>query len=84
MRVVSRALLSLTALLGVGLALALSGHASNAAPQWLTRPSVFVHVVCVAFWVGALLPLIAAVQTGEGGRAGAVLPDHSVCRSPRW
>jgi copper transport protein len=40
------------ALLGVGFALALSGHASNAAPQWLTRPSVFVHVVCVTFWVG--------------------------------
>ena len=66
------------ALLGVGVALALSGHASNAAPQWLTRPSVFVHVVCVTFWVGALLPLIAAVQAGEGARAGAVLPGHSV------
>jgi copper transport protein len=62
-------LLSLMALLGVGFALALSGHASNAAPQWLTRPSVFVHVVCATFWVGALLPLIAAVRTGEGGAA---------------
>jgi copper transport protein len=59
--------LSLTALLAAGAALALSGHASNAAPQWLTRPSVFVHVVCVAFWVGALLPLIAAVKVGKGG-----------------
>ena len=58
--------LSLAALLVVGLALALSGHASNAAPQWLTRPSVFVHVVCVAFWVGALLPLIASLQAGSG------------------
>lgn len=58
--------LSLSALLAAGVALALSGHASNAAPQWLTRPSVFVHVVCVAFWVGALLPLIAAVRAGEG------------------
>ena len=28
---------------------------------------MFVHVVCVAFWVGALLPLIAAVTAGEGG-----------------
>jgi copper transport protein len=59
--------LSLAALVAAGLALALSGHASNAAPQLLTRPSVFVHVVCVAFWIGALLPLIAAVQGGEGG-----------------
>ncbi len=59
-------LLSLAALIVAGLALALSGHASNAAPQLLTRPSVFVHVICVAFWVGALLPLIAAVKSGEG------------------
>jgi copper transport protein len=64
-RGVARAL-SLMALLGIGFALALSGHASNAAPQWLTRPSVFVHVVCATFWVGVLLPLIAAVQAGKG------------------
>ena len=69
--------LSLGALITAGLALALSGHASNAAPQLLTRPSVFVHVVCVAFWVGALLPLIAAVRAGEGAplaRFSRVIP----------
>jgi copper transport protein len=63
---VARAL-SLMALLGAGFALALSGHASNAPPQGLTRPSVFVHVVCVVFWIGALLPLIAAARAGERG-----------------
>jgi copper transport protein len=64
--VVARAL-ALGAMIVAGLAPALSGHASNAAPQWLTRPSVFVHVVCVAFWAGALLPLIATMRTGDGG-----------------
>jgi copper transport protein len=59
--------LSLFALLAVGVALSLSGHASNAAPQWLTRPSVFIHAVCVAFWVGALSPLIASVRVREVG-----------------
>lgn len=49
--------LSLFALTAAGLALALSGHASSAAPQWLTRPAVFVHVVSVTFWIGALVPL---------------------------
>ena len=39
------------------LSLALSGHASAAAPQWLTRPAVFLHIAGVLFWVGALLPL---------------------------
>ena len=53
----SRAL-SLLALVGVGIALALSGHASNAEPRWISRPAVFTHGVCMAFWVGALLPLV--------------------------
>lgn len=56
--------LSLLALLGAGITLALSGHASNAAPQLLSRPAVFVHVVCGAFWIGALMPLIVAARTG--------------------
>lgn len=58
---------SLIALVGAGFGPALSGHASNAAPQWLTRPSVFAHVVCVAFWAGTLLPLIASMKTAGGG-----------------
>ena len=50
-------LLSLGGFLGVGLALAASGHASAASPQWLTGPAVFVHGIAVAFWIGALVPL---------------------------
>jgi copper transport protein len=48
---------SLAALIGVGVALAASGHASAAAPQWLTRPAVWIHVVAVAAWIGSLWPL---------------------------
>ena len=43
----------------VGLSLATSGHAATAPPQWLTRPSLFLHGVGVAFWLGALAPLAA-------------------------
>lgn len=50
-------LFTLAALAGAGLALALSGHASAAEPQWLTRPAVFLHGITVAFWTGALIPL---------------------------
>lgn len=53
---------SLAALAGAGLALALSGHASAASPQWLTRSAVFLHVIGVAYWVGALVPLALAVR----------------------
>src|SRR5690349_8019760 len=44
---------------GVGLSLATSGHAATASPQWLTRPSLFLHGVAVAYWIGALAPLAA-------------------------
>ena len=54
--------LALLGLLGVGLALSLSGHASTAAPQFVSRPALFLHAVCVAFWIGALLPLALGVR----------------------
>jgi copper transport protein len=55
---VARAVSAL-AMAGVGLSLAASGHAGTAPPQWLTRPMVFLHGVGVAYWVGALAPLVA-------------------------
>ncbi len=57
---------ALVALAGVGLALAASGHASAAQPQWLTRPAVFLHGLGVAFWIGSLAPLGAALATSDG------------------
>jgi copper transport protein len=54
--------LSLAGLLGIGLALSLSGHAGTAEPRLISRLAVFVHAVCVAFWVGALLPLLAGLR----------------------
>jgi copper transport protein len=53
---------SLAAMAGVGLSLAWGGHASAAAPQWLTRPAVFLHAVGVAYWIGALIPLAFAIR----------------------
>ncbi|MCV3739177.1 copper resistance protein CopC [Rhizobium sp. TRM96647] len=53
---------SLAALVAGCVALALSGHASAAAPQWLTRPAVLVHALTIAIWVGALLPLASALR----------------------
>jgi copper transport protein len=57
--------LSIAALLGCGGALALSGHASAAEPQWLMRAAVFCHAVGVAFWAGALLPLAATLKARD-------------------
>lgn len=64
-----RRLLSLAGIAGVGAALAASGHASAASPQWLTRPAVFAHGVAVAFWIGALMPLgFLLAGNGAGSR----------------
>jgi copper transport protein len=57
--------LSALALIGVGFALAASGHAAAAEPQWLMRLAVFVHAVAVAFWVGALVPLAACLRARD-------------------
>ena len=45
-----------------GMAIAASGHASVADPQWLMRPALVVHVTTIAWWVGALFPLIALLR----------------------
>ena len=55
-------------LVAAGAALAASGHASDAEPQWLAQPVVFLHVAAVAVWAGALAPLglELARRSGEG------------------
>ncbi|TIP24730.1 MAG: copper resistance D family protein, partial [Mesorhizobium sp.] len=55
-------LFALAGLAGIGAALAASGHASAAEPQWLTRPMVFLHGAGIAFWAGALAPLGLAMR----------------------
>jgi len=62
----------LLALACVGLSLASSGHASAAAPQWLTRPAVFLHAVGVAYWIGALIPLALMVRRAPAQALPAV------------
>ncbi|WP_421760616.1 copper resistance CopC/CopD family protein [Devosia sp.] len=69
--------LALVALIGVGVALAVTGHAGAAEPQWLTRPAVFVHAVGIATWAGALLPLFAALH-------GPVPDVAALRRFSRW
>ncbi len=68
-------MLALCGLIGVGLALALSGHASNAAPRAVSRPAVFLHGISVAFWVGSLLPLLASLRAPQ--------PNASLARFSR-
>jgi copper transport protein len=68
---------SALAMTGVGLALAASGHASTADPQWLMRPAVFVHATAIAFWTGALAPLAALFASGDAAAAPSALRRFS-------
>lgn len=63
---------AVTAWLLVGVALALSGHASAASPQWLMRPVVFLHAVAIAIWIGALAPLGLALRDNRPGALEAL------------
>ncbi|MEY9120881.1 copper resistance CopC/CopD family protein [Bradyrhizobium yuanmingense] len=57
----SRAL-AIIAMVGVGLSLAMSGHAATAPPRMIMRPAMFLHGLCVALWIGALAPLAALLS----------------------
>jgi copper transport protein len=65
-------MLALAALVAAGCALAASGHAATASPQWLMRPSVWLHAVAVTLWIGSLWP-VAALLRGDATSAGTAL-----------
>ena len=57
----NRVALAAGALVGIGSFL-VTGHAATAAPVWLMSPAVALHLVCAAYWLGALAPLFAAAD----------------------
>jgi copper transport protein len=56
---------TIIALAAAALAPCLSGHASTAAPQWLTRAFIFAHVAGAGIWAGALMPLAAELRAAS-------------------
>jgi copper transport protein len=64
--------LSAAAMAGVGLALAATGHAATAPPQWLMRPALFLHGIAVAYWVGALAPLAVLARRRSDSLLGVL------------
>ncbi len=51
---------------------AVTGHVATAAPRWLTGPALALHVLCAAFWIGALLPLYRRLGDEPAAAALAV------------
>ena len=54
------------------LSYAVTGHIATAAPRWLTAPALWLHVLCVAFWVGSLVPLLLLLRRDGAGAAPTV------------
>ena len=52
----------------LGACLASSGHASTANPAYLSRPSIWLHVVALTLWMGSFLPLFYALQQAQESR----------------
>ena len=74
--------LSLIAVVGTGLGLASSGHASAASPQWVMRPMVALHGIGIAYWTGALIPL--AVSLCKRSPDALTALTRFSARSPMW
>lgn len=54
-----------------------TGHAATAPPAWLMAAVVGVHLVCAAFWFGALRPLGLATRATDLANAGALMVQFS-------
>ncbi|MBV6273407.1 copper resistance protein CopC/CopD [Alcaligenaceae bacterium CGII-47] len=62
----------------LGVALANSGHASTAPPQSLARAAVALHIIAIAAWLGALIPLARLLHANAQTLSGAL------ARFSRW
>ncbi len=70
--------------LWVGLLLSLSGllvtgHAATAFPRWFMTTMVAIHVLCVAFWFGALIPLAQSMRVCSTEERSLLLKEFSFC-----
>lgn len=54
-------LTALMAVLGLGASFAISGHTATTEPRGLAAGAMLVHGVSLALWIGALVPLAAAL-----------------------
>jgi len=53
-------------------AYAVTGHVAITNPRWLSAPALWLHVLCVAFWVGSLIPLLRMLRGAPAGVAPLV------------
>ncbi len=55
----------------------LMGHTASHSPRWLLMPLLLAHLLVVAFWFGALVPLRLAISFETPRTAGAAIEAFS-------
>lgn len=69
--------LVVTATMVVLLGFTLMGHTTSHSPRWLLVPLLLAHLIVVAFWFGALVPLRLAARYENPRTAGAAIEAFS-------
>ncbi len=78
--IASRRRQRLMILIGVTLGVAsflVTGHAVVAAPRWISAPAYTLHILGVAFWLGALAPLARTLKVLPPAEAWRVVAQFS-------
>ena len=57
--------------------LLVTGHAATADPRWFMTPIVGIHLLCVAFWFGALWPLLISLTRLERSDTVRIFRDFT-------
>ena len=60
-----------------GASFAFMGHTAASAERWLLAPLLILHLLAIAFWFGALLPLEAAARIENQRTAAAIIERFS-------
>jgi putative copper export protein len=76
-----RNLISLAAVIIVLVGFTTMGHTATHSPRWLLAPLLLAHLLVVAFWFGALVPLRLASSHESAQIAGATIGAFSTAAS---
>ena len=77
----ARESLSIAAVIVVLVGFTMMGHTESHSPRWLLAPLLLAHLIVVAFWFGALVPLRLASSYESARIAGAAIAAFSTAAS---
>jgi putative copper export protein len=61
----------------VAISFALMGHTASDPQRWLLAPLLLIHLLAIAFWLGALWPLLIVIRLETSAIAASVINQFS-------